>query len=116
MIALVVGGGVLALVSAAWLLSYVRHGDAESATSTVVGAIGSLVVGLVTVVSTAGAEGADALAQIADLVGGPVLSNLFAIGLGYLAIGANAITPKTWILLTGTMLLVLFVIDRGVGG
>jgi len=100
-----------------WLASYWRSRDAGSATSSVVGSLGTLAVGSVTALTVALGEGAETLSMIGDVIGGaaPYLAHLISVAVGWLALdGAIAISPRTWVIaMLGVLVLLVMFDARG---
>ncbi len=104
------------IVVTGWLVQYARSRDAGSATESVAGTLGTLVLGAVTVLTVTLEQGAETLSLLGDLLMGfgPYLAHLLTVGLGWLGFsGRLELTPKTWVLVTVGILVVLVMFDRG---
>jgi len=101
------------VVASGWLVQYARERDAESATESVAGTVGSLALGAVTVVTVVVEQG---LSGVADLVFGaaPWVGQALIGGLGWLGFsGWISLTPETWLVAVVAIVVVIAMIDLG---
>lgn len=99
-----------------WLVQYARERDAESATESVAGVMGSLALGTVTVVMVVVQQGAETLSGVGDLVLGaaPWLGQLILGALGWFGFsGWLELTPRMWIVAVAVIVVLMAMFDQG---
>lgn len=104
------------VVVTGWLYHYARERDAESATESVAGTMGTLALGSVTVVTVIVQQGAETLSGVGDIIlsAAPWLGQVVMGGLGWLGIaGWIELTPRTWLIAVGAIIVVMAMIDQG---